>query len=36
MSPDDMLARADLVFIGVIQSHHFDPWLFFRILGEPP
>ena len=31
MSPDQMLARASHVFIGVILSHHFDSWPFFRL-----
>lgn len=31
MSRDQMLARADLVFIGVIQKHAFDPWPYLRL-----
>jgi hypothetical protein len=30
MTPDQMLNRAELVFIGVIQAQHFDSWPFFR------
>jgi hypothetical protein len=36
MTPDQMLRRADLVFIGVIQEHHFDSWPFFRVAGGSP
>jgi hypothetical protein len=31
MSPDDMVKRADLVFIGVIQKHHLQEWPLFRL-----
>jgi hypothetical protein len=33
-----MLKRASLVFIGVIQKHHFDSWPFFRLTipGDDP
>jgi hypothetical protein len=30
MSPDEMLARADHVFVGVIQKHEFDSGPLFR------
>jgi hypothetical protein len=33
MTPDQMLARADLVFVGTVRSHHFDSWPFFRMPG---
>jgi hypothetical protein len=36
MTPDQMLQRADLVFIGVIQQHHIDSWPFFRAPGGSP
>jgi hypothetical protein len=38
MTPKDQLARASLVFIGVIQKHQFDSWPFFRlnIPGDDP
>ena len=31
MTPGQMLQRADLVFIGVIEGQHFDSWPFFRV-----
>ncbi len=31
MTTDAMLRRADLVFVGVIEEHHFDSWPFFRV-----
>jgi len=31
MSSKEMLWRADHVFIGVIQEHYFEPWLFFAL-----
>ena len=38
MSRDEMLKRANLVFIGVIEGHHFDSWPYFRlrIAGDDP
>jgi hypothetical protein len=38
MSPDEMLARASHVFVGVIQKHEFESWPFFRLrtLGADP
>lgn len=38
MTPQEQLARASLVFIGVIQKHQFDSWPFFRlnIPGDDP
>lgn len=36
MTPDQMLQRADLVFIGVIQEQHIDSWPFFRAPGGSP
>jgi hypothetical protein len=38
MTPDEMLARASHVFVGVIQKHQFDSWPFFRlrIPGDDP
>jgi hypothetical protein len=33
MTPDQMLARADRVFVGTVRSHHFDSWPFFRVPG---
>ena len=38
MSKQEMLQRADLVFIGVIQKHQIDWWPFFRlkIPGDNP
>lgn len=30
MTPDQMLHRAELVFVGVVQEQHFDSWPFFR------
>lgn len=36
MTVDQMLQRADLVFIGVIQEHHIDSWPFFRAPGGRP
>jgi hypothetical protein len=35
MTADQMLARADHVFIGVIGGHHIENWPFFRVRGEP-
>jgi len=34
MTPDEMLGRASLVFIGVIEGHHFDSYPFFRVAGD--
>lgn len=34
MTPDEMLKRSDLVFVGVIERHHFDSWPFFRVPGS--
>jgi hypothetical protein len=31
MTPDEMLARASHVFVGVIEKHRFDSWPFFRL-----
>jgi hypothetical protein len=38
MSNKEMLARASLIFVGVIQSHHIDSWPLFRlnIPGDDP
>jgi hypothetical protein len=38
MTPDEQLARASLVFVGVIQKHHFDSWPLCRlnIPGDDP
>jgi hypothetical protein len=38
MTPEEELARATLVFVGVIQKHQLESWLFFRlnIPGEDP
>ena len=33
MTPDQMLQRAELVFIGKIEGQHFDSWPFFRAPG---
>lgn len=34
MTPDQMLDRATLVFVGVIERHTFESWPFLRIPGE--
>jgi hypothetical protein len=31
MTPNEQLARASLVFVGVIQRRHFESWPFFRL-----
>lgn len=31
MTSEEKLARATVVFIGVIQAHHFDSWPLFRL-----
>ena len=31
MTPADMLKRASLIFVGVIEKHQFDSWPFFRL-----
>src|SRR5271169_2594360 len=36
MTPDEMLQRADLVFIGVIEGQHLDSFPFFRVPGPKP
>jgi hypothetical protein len=38
MTPEEKLARASLVFVGVIQKHQFDSWPLFRlnIPGDDP
>lgn len=36
MTPDQMLARADHVFIGVIVDQQFQSWPFFRVPGQKP
>ncbi len=33
LTPDQLLDRAELVFIGVIQEQHIDSWPFFRLAG---
>lgn len=34
MSPDEMLQRADLVFVGVIETQGLESWPFFRLPGQ--
>ena len=36
MTPDEMLQRADLVFIGVIEGQHLDSFPFFRVPEPSP
>lgn len=34
MTPDEMLHRADHIFIGVIEKHSFEAWPVFRVPGD--
>jgi hypothetical protein len=36
MTPDQMLQRSELVFVGVVEGQHFDSWPFFRAPGTSP
>src|SRR3982751_790178 len=35
VTPQQMLDRADLVFIGVIEGHHFDSYPYFDVVVPP-
>lgn len=38
LTQEELLAKADLVFVGVIEKQHFDLWPIFRFIipGEDP